>query len=139
MIITIETTIHAPITKTWTAWTKPEHITHWNFASEDWSCPNAINEFEPGKEFNYRMEAKDGTIGFDFTGTYDQIIENSLITYTLEDGRKVEIRFIEENGIVKLIESFEAEGTNSDEMQKNGWQAILNNFKKYVETNERIQ
>jgi uncharacterized protein YndB with AHSA1/START domain len=133
MMITVETTIKAPISKVWENWTKPEHIINWNFASDEWHCPKASNDLQSGGEFNWRMEAKDGSMGFDFTGVYDQIIDNELITYKMSDGRKVEIRFTETNGEVKLSESFEAEGTNSDEMQRAGWQSILGNFKKYVE------
>lgn len=135
MMITVETTIKAPISKVWESWTKPEHITNWNFASDEWYCPKAMNDLQSGGKFNWRMEAKDGSLGFDFTGVYDQIIDNELITYKMSDGRKVEIRFAEINNEVKLSESFEAEGTNSDEQQKAGWQAILSNFKNYVEQN----
>ena len=135
MMITVETTIKAPISKVWEHWTKPEHIVHWNFASDDWQCPIATNNLQSGGEFNWRMEAKDGSMGFDFTGIFDQIIENELITYTLSDGRKVEIKFAEIKGEIKLSESFEAEEINSHEMQRAGWQSILENFKKYVESN----
>ncbi len=132
-MISIGTVINAKLTKTWECWTKPEHIVHWNFASDEWCCPSATNELVPGTEFAWRMEAKDGSIGFDFTGTYDQVVEEEFISYTMSDGRKVEISFVEENSTVKLNESFEAEGSNSDELQRAGWQAILENFKKYVE------
>ena len=133
MMITVETTVNAPISKVWEYWTKPKHIINWNFASNDWHCPRASNDLKSGGEFNWRMEAKDGSMGFDFTGIYDQINENELITYKMSDGRKVEIKFSTIDGEVKLSESFEAEGTNSDEMQRLGWQSILENFKKYVE------
>jgi len=136
MMITVETTIKAPISKVWENWTKPEHIINWNFASDEWHCPKATNDLQSEGEFNWRMEAKDGSMGFDFTGVYDQVNEPELITYKMSDGRKVEIRFTEINGEVKLSESFEAEGTNSDEMQRAGWQSILGNFKKYVESKE---
>ena len=135
-MITVETTIKAPLSKVWESWTKPEHIVHWNFASNEWHCPTAINDLKPGEDFNWRMEAKDNRIGFDFTGVYDQIIENELITYNISDGRKVEIQFTELSGEIKLSESFEAEGTNSDEMQRAGWQAILENFKRYTGSNQ---
>lgn len=134
MIITVETTIKASLSKVWESWTKPEHIVNWNFASNEWHCPTATNDLKSGGKFNWRMEAKDASMGFDFTGVYEHITENELITYTISDGRKVEIRFEELNGEVKLSESFEAEGTNSDEMQKAGWQAILGNFKSYTES-----
>lgn len=134
MMITVETTIKAPLSKVWENWTKSEHITNWNFASDEWHCPTASNDLKSGGKFNWRMEAKDGSMGFDFIGIYDQIKDKELITYKMSDGRKVEITFIEINGEVKLSESFEAEGTNADEMQRAGWQAILSNFKKYVES-----
>jgi uncharacterized protein YndB with AHSA1/START domain len=137
MMITVETTINAPVSKVWEHWTKSEHITNWNFATDEWHCPTATDNLESGGEFNWRMEAKDGSMGFDFTGVYDQIDENELITYKMADGRRVEIRFTEIDGEVKLTESFEAEGTNSDEMQRAGWQSILENFKKYVESKEQ--
>jgi len=134
-MITVETTIKAPLLKVWEHWTKPEHIINWNFASDEWHCPTASNDLKSGGEFNWRMEAKDGSMGFDFTGVYEQIKENELITYKMSDGRKVEIRFVESNGEIKLSESFEAERTNSDEMQRAGWQSILENFRNYVESN----
>jgi len=135
MMITVETTIKAPISKVWEHWTKTEHITNWNFASDEWHCPTAKNDLQSGGEFNWRMEAKDQSMGFDFTGIYDQVKEYELITYNMSDGRKVEIKFDEIGDEVCLSESFEAEGTNSDEMQKLGWQSILGNFKEYVEAN----
>lgn len=134
-MITVETTIKAPISKVWENWTNADHIIHWNFASNEWHCPKASNDLKSGGEFNWRMEAKDGSMGFDFTGVYEQIKENELITYKMSDGRKVEIKFAVLKDEVKLSESFEAEGTNSDEMQRAGWQAILENFKNYVEQN----
>lgn len=132
--ITVSTTINAPIEKVWACWTKPEHIVNWNFASDEWCCPRATNDLEPGKSFVWRMEAKDESFGFDFTGTYSEIIENHSIAYTMTDGRTVSIEFTPlENGVVLSETTFDAEGTNSDEMQRAGWQAILNNFKTYVE------
>ncbi len=135
MMITVQTTIKAPIKKVWECWTNADHIINWNFASDEWHCPKASNDLKSGGEFNWRMEAKDGSMGFDFTGVYEQIKENELITYKMSDGRKVEIKFTELNDEVKLSESFEAEGINSDEMQRAGWQAILENFKIHVERN----
>lgn len=134
MMITVETEIDASIDKVWDYWILPEHIVNWNFASDEWCCPAATNDLKPGGEFVWRMEAKDGSMGFDFTGTYVKIDKEELITYTMTDGRKVEIHFVAEGNKTKLIESFEAEGTNSDELQRAGWQEILNNFKKYVES-----
>lgn len=134
--ITIETTINAPIDLVWKLWTSPEHIINWNFATTEWCCPSAVNDLKRGGEFKWRMEAKDGSMGFDFTGTYQQIKENELITYKMSDDRAVSIDFSIEGESVRIVESFEAEGTNSDEQQRAGWQAILDNFKKYVESNK---
>lgn len=133
-MIKVETVIEAPLDKVWEFWTKPEYITKWNFASEAWCCPSAINDLKPRGKFVWRMEAKDGSMGFDFTGTYDQIEKEKFISYTMEDGRKVTVLFKSEGDKIKLTESFEPEGTNSDEMQRAGWQAILGNFKKFVES-----
>ncbi|HNW97885.1 MAG TPA: SRPBCC family protein [Bacteroidales bacterium] len=133
--ITVETIINAPIEKVWDFWSLPEHIIKWNFASNDWHTPKATNKLHNGGKFNYRMEAKDGSFGFDFWGTYNKIITHKLISYTLGDGRKVEITFTAKGNNTEVIETFEAESTNPAEMQKVGWQAILDNFKKYVEAN----
>lgn len=134
--ITIETTINAPIDIVWKLWTSPEHIVNWNFATTEWCCPRATNNLKKEGGFNWRMETKNGSVGFDFTGTYKQIKVNELINYQISDGRAVWIKFLIEGKSVKIVESFEAEGTNSDEQQKAGWQAILNNFKRYVESNK---
>ena len=133
-MITVEIEIEAPIEKVWEFWTKPEHIINWNFASDEWCCPTAANDLKPKGKFIWRMEAKDGSMGFDFTGIYNQIIAHEFISYTMEDGRRVEIEFKIEDDKIILTESFEPEGTNADEMQKAGWQAILGNFKKLVES-----
>ena len=133
--ITIETTINAPVEKVWKFWTLPEHITKWNSASDDWHTPKAENDLRVGGKFAARMEAKDGSFGFDFGGVYDAVKTNELIEYTLGDGRKVAVHFTPNGNETKLSETFEAENTNSIEMQRSGWQAILNNFKKYVEAN----
>lgn len=131
--ITLEVTVYAPIEKVWDAWTNPEHITQWNFASSDWRCPAAANDLQPGGGFVWRMEAKDGSMGFDFMGTYEHIDDKKFISYTMGDGRKVTIRFLPEGNTVTLIEAFEAEEENTYEQQRAGWQAILENFKKHVE------
>ncbi len=131
--ITVEATIEAPIEKVWETWTKPEHITQWSFASEDWFTPKAENDLRPGGKFSTRMEAKDGSFGFDFEGTYDEVTDHKLITYTLGDERKVKIEFEEKGDQTLVTETFDAETQNPVEMQKGGWQAILNNFKKYTE------
>lgn len=133
--ISVETTLKAPVTKVWEYWTKPEHIVKWNQASDDWHTTSAENDLRTGGKFSSRMEAKDGSFGFDFGGIYDKINENESIEYTLNDDRKVQISFTISGGETKIIELFEAEDTNSLEMQKYGWQAILDNFKKYTEAN----
>lgn len=133
--ITVSVTVNAPIQKAWQFWTLPEHITQWNFASEDWHAPKAENDLRAGGKFLSRMEAKDGSFGFDFWGVYDEIKENELIAYTMGDGRKAKITFINDGNTTKVIETFEAESENSIELQQGGWQAILNNFKKYSEGN----
>lgn len=131
--ITVETRVHAPVEKVWEYWTEPQHITKWTFASDDWHAPNAETDLRVGGKFLTRMEAKDGSYGFDISGVYDEIRINEFISYTLEDGRKVTVTFISQENDTKVIEAFEAEATNSIEMQKAGWQAILDNFKKYSE------
>ncbi len=131
--ITVENTINAPVEKVWEYWTKPEHITQWNNASDDWHTPHAENDFRPGGRILCRMEAKDGSAGFDFGGVNDIITPNEYIEYTIDDGRKVKIYFKADGNKTKVTETFEAEDTNSIDMQQGGWQAILDNFKKYTE------
>lgn len=131
--ITVETTVHAPVEKVWGYWTEPQHITKWSFASDDWHAPNADNDLRKGGSFLTRMEAKDGSFGFDFGGVYDEVRINEFISYTIGDGRKVAITFISQENDTRVIETFEAESTNPIEMQKAGFQAILDNFKKYSE------
>lgn len=134
--ITIETVVHAPVEKVWEYWSEPEHIMKWNNASEDWFTPSAVNDLNPGGKFNWRMEAKDGSFGFDFTGAYDEVKKHKLITYTMDDGRKVRITFTPQGEDTKVQEIFEAESTNSTELQRAGWQAILDNFKRHAEQEE---
>jgi uncharacterized protein YndB with AHSA1/START domain len=133
--ITVETTVKAPVEKVWKFWTLPEHITKWNAASDDWHTPFAENDVRVGGQFKSRMEAKDGSFGFDFGGTYDDVKTNELIEYTLGDGRKVTVHFKANGNETKVTETFDAEGTHSIEMQRSGWQAILDNFKRYTEAN----
>jgi uncharacterized protein YndB with AHSA1/START domain len=131
--ITVENVVKAPIEKVWKLWTAPEHITKWNNASDDWYTPRAENDLRVGGKFLSRMEAKDGSMGFDFVGTYDAIKINELIEYTIEDGRKVKINFMSKGNETKVVETFEAEGIHPIEIQRGGWQSILDNFKKYSE------
>ena len=133
--LTVHATINANRKKVWDYYTKPEHITKWNFADPSWHCPSAENDMRIGGKYRARMEAKDGSFGFDFGGIYDDIKTNELITYTIGDGRKVKIVFTSNGNQTKVEETFEAENVNSLELQKNGWQAILDNFKKFVESN----
>jgi len=134
-ILTVENTVNAPVEKVWEYWTKPEHITKWNNASDDWHSPWAKNDLREGGSFSARMEAKDGSMGFDFAGVYDAVKPNEYIEYTMGDGRKVKIYFTSNGNTTKVVESFEAESTHSLEMQQGGWQAIMDNFKKYTEAN----
>ncbi len=134
--INITTNIKAPKQKVWEYLNDPKHIVNWNFAHESWSCPSAENDLKVGGTFKNRMEAKDGSFGFDFEGTYDEIKDLEEIKYHLADGRKVETKFTQnEDGSTTLMQNFEPESENDIEMQKAGWQAILDNFKKYVEEN----
>jgi uncharacterized protein YndB with AHSA1/START domain len=131
--VTVETTVHTPVEKAWRYWTEPEHITKWNNASDDWHTPIAENDLRVGGKFLSRMEAKDGSFGFDFSGVYDEVRLNELISYTLGDGRRVEITFIKQGNDTKIIESFDPEKENPIELQQDGWQSIMDNYKKYVE------
>jgi uncharacterized protein YndB with AHSA1/START domain len=133
-MITVNATIHAAIEKIWDCWTNPKHIVHWNFASDDWLAPHATNDLQVGGKFNYGMAAKDGSFQFDFEGIFSEIVPQEKIAYALGDGRKVMITFstINDNEIL-VTESFDPEDENTHELQAAGWQAILNNFKKYVE------
>ena len=133
--ITVESTVNAPVEKVWAYWTGPEHITKWNNASDDWHTPSATNDLRVGGKFTFRMEAKDGSFGFDFWGIYDEVQTNALIAYTLGDSRKVKIIFTPLDHSTKVVETFEAESENSIELQRGGWQSILDNFKKYTEAN----
>ena len=136
--IKIETSVKALIEKVWRCWTDPNHITQWNNASDDWQTPFAENDLRVGGKLLFRMEAKDKSAGFDFEGTYDEIIENQKIVYTIADGRKVSVTFTEKDNEIMVTETFEAENTNPIEMQRDGWQAILNNFKKHVENTASV-
>lgn len=133
--ITVEATVNAPVEKAWSVWTAPEHITKWSNASDDWHTPFAENDLRTGGKFLSRMEAKDGSMGFDFGGIYDDVTPNEKIAYTMGDGRRVTINFIANGNETRVVETFEAEDTNPIEMQRGGWQAIMDNFKSYVESN----
>lgn len=131
--VTVSTTVQAPAVNVWQFWTSPQHITQWCFAIDTWHTPKAENDVRPGGKFISRMEAKDGSVGFDLEGVYEEVIENKLITYTMADSRKVKIVFSDEHGSTHITETFDPETMNPIEMQQAGWQAILDNFKKYVE------
>lgn len=133
--ITVETMISADVKKVWEYYITPEHITKWNFASDDWHCPKAENDLRVGGKLKSRMEAKDGSFGFDFEAVYDEVIDHKKITYTMADGRRASTEFENHNGKIKVTTIFDAENENPIDMQRDGWQAILNNFKKYVESN----
>ncbi len=134
-IITVETTVKAPVEKVWQYWSGPEHITKWANASDDWHTTRAENDLRTGGKFLSRMAAKDGSFGFDFGGVYDDVKQHQIIDYTIGDGRKVQIRFSGNGNETRIVERFEAEDTHSIEMQQGGWQAIIDNFKKYTESN----
>ena len=134
-IITIKANINAPVEKVWNYWNDPDHIIKWSTPSPEWHTPRAQHDLRAGGTFLFRMEARDGSMGFDFGGVYDEVKKNESIKYTIGDGRKVTIQFTSENGTTKVVESFEAESENPAEMQRAGWQAILDSFKAYVESN----
>ena len=133
--ITIEAMINQAVEKVWKLWTTPADIMKWNTASDDWHTPKAENDLRVGGKFLSRMDAKGGSFGFDFIGTYTAVKPNELIAYTMEDGRECVINFSKQGNAVKIVTTFDAENENPIEMQKGGWQAILNNFKKYAEAN----
>lgn len=131
--VTISATVNAPVDKVWKNWTTPADIMQWNNASPDWHIPRAENDLRIGGSFLSRMEAKDGSFGFDFTGIYDDVVTNKRIAYTMPDGRKVNIDFTDNGDSTGIQSVFDAETENPVEMQRDGWQAILNNFKQYTE------
>lgn len=133
--ITVENVVNVPIEKAWEYWNKPEHITQWCQASDDWHAPYAENDLREGGTFKTTMAAKDGSFSFDFGGTYDRVAEPVQIAYTMGDGRKVDVLFTDLNGRTRIVETFDPETINSEDMQRAGWQAILDNFKSYTENN----
>lgn len=132
-MITVTNIINAPIEKVWKYWTKEEHVKNWNFAASDWHCPNAINNLQVGGEFHFTMAAKDNSFSFDFWGTYQKIEPEKSIEIILGDGRQMKVGFEPKGASTVVTEQFEPETQNPEEMQKAGWQMILDNFKTYVE------
>lgn len=133
--IKVETLVPVPIEKVWYFWTSPEHIRKWNNASPEWHTPAVENDLREKGRFNYRMEAKDGSSGFNFEGEYTEVLEHKKIKYRLGDGREVEVLFKPVDNATFIEETFDAEDGNSVEMQRNGWQSILENFREYAERN----
>ena len=131
--ITISTTVKAPIEKVWDAWTQPKHIMQWNHASDDWETSAATNDVRTGGKFSSTMRAKDRSASFDFEGTYTDVKKHERLAYTMPDGRKVVVTFTPINGGVKVTETFDPERMNPEAMQRQGWQAILDNFRNHVE------
>lgn len=131
--ISVEATINAPIAKVWDAWNTPEDIMQWNFADPSWHSPSSENDLRAGGRFKNRMEAKDGSFGFDFEGVYDTVDHHKEIAYTMGDGRQATTLFTDQDGKTLIQTTFDAETVNDTEMQKQGWFAILNNFVRYIE------
>lgn len=131
--ITITTTVHATLELVWQCWTDPAHITHWNQASSDWHCSRATNDLRVGGSFSALMAAKDNSVSFEFAGTYTEVVPEEKIAYTMADGRSVTVNFTQEADAVIVTETFDPETENTLELQRSGWQAILDNFKTYVE------
>jgi uncharacterized protein YndB with AHSA1/START domain len=131
--ITVQTVVNAPVDKVWDRWNKPEHITGWAFASDDWEAPAAENDLRVGGRFKTRMAAKDKSAGFDFGGVYTSVQEHRLIEYDMDDGLHVKVEFAKSPNGLEITTTFEPENTYPKDVQRSGWQAILNNFKKYAE------
>jgi uncharacterized protein YndB with AHSA1/START domain len=131
--ITAEVGVEAPVEEVWDVYNNPDHVTKWNNASDDWHTPRAQNDLRTGGTFNYRMEAKDGSEGFDFTGTYDEVIPLKLVRYTMSDGRTATVTFDAKDGGTQVEVTFDPESENTHDVQRSGWQSILDNFKKYTE------
>lgn len=132
-LITVKALINAPLSKVWECWTEEKHIINWNFASPDWHCPEANNSLKVGEEFHYTMAARDGSFSFDFWGTYQNIEWQKSLDILLGDQRKLSIHFEKVDAGTQVVEHFEPENQNPPEMQQEGWQMILDNFKSYVE------
>ncbi|WP_430460253.1 SRPBCC family protein [Thalassolituus sp. LLYu03] len=133
MKITVQTLVKAPMERVWSAWNSPADIVQWNTASPDWHSPRSEVDLREGGTFTTRMEARDGSMGFDFGGTYTQVVEHERIEFEMGDQRRVLIEFSEVDDAVRIVESFDAENVYSAEQQQQGWQAILDNFTRYVE------
>lgn len=131
--LTVSVIINRPLSVLWDKWTNPSHVRHWNFAHESWHCPNASSDFQVNGEFHYIMAAKDASFEFDFWGTFQQIDSEKYIKILLGDGREMEVFFEASEEGVQIMERFDPENQNPTEMQQQGWQAILNQFKKYAE------
>lgn len=131
--ITVEVVVNVPVEIAWEIWTNPEHITKWAFASEDWEAPHAVNNLRVGGQFSTTMRAKDKSAEFDLNGEYSVVQENSVLSYTLEGGRKVDVVFTSMGDCTKISQTFEPEYENTFELQRIGWQAILDNYKKQAE------
>lgn len=132
--VTVSNTIAQNVSNTWELWTSPEHIMNWNFATPEWHCPKAENELSVGGRFDYHMAAKDGTMDFDYCGTFTTVDAPKLLEFKLDDGRYVSVRFIDLDERTEVIETFDVEDVNSVDLQRHGWQAILDNFKTYAES-----
>ena len=132
-VITIHTTIAAPVEKVWAFWNTPEHVMQWNAAHESWHCPASKIDLRPGGEFHSTMAARDGSVSFDFWGSYDMVVPNQELRITMGDGRKMSVLYEADGTGTRVTESFESENQNPEEMQRQGWQSILDNFKRYVE------
>lgn len=135
--ITVRATVNIPVERAWAMWTDPAHIVRWNHASPDWHTPTATVDLKPGGRFSSRMEARDGSMGFDFWGDFEEVNPPSLLTYVMGDGRKAIVEFLAADGSTEIIERFEAENTHPRDLQEAGWQAILNNFKRHAEARSR--
>lgn len=134
--ITVMATVNAPVDKVWGYYNDPEHVMKWNHASDDWHSPRAENDLRVGGRFNYRMESKDGKEGFDFGGTYTEVVPNSVVAYKMDDGREARVTFALSGENTTVTVTFDPENQNTLELQQQGWQAILDNFKSYSETIE---
>ncbi|MES2437115.1 MAG: SRPBCC domain-containing protein [Patescibacteria group bacterium] len=133
--IKIETTVHASPEKVWEYWNGAEHIPHWAFASDDWGATSKTNDLKEGGRFLTYMAPRDGSPGFDFSGVYTKVIAPTKLDYTIDDGRTVTVDFEQVGDSVKIVQEFEMENENTEELQRSGWQGFLDNFKKYVEGN----